>query len=194
MSRLLQPVLILALAVLLAACQVPGPGKSRAGEAGLTANAVTGGPIEVTPLDAAPGEGAAEAQPAGPDAAGADTAAPQGAAPMSTPAPAATAEPAAEAAAPEPAPKADLEEAPVAPKSERQRACERKRGIWSKVGKGDLRACVFNTRDGGKSCDRESDCEGVCLARSRSCAPLTPLFGCNEILQDNGARVTLCIE
>jgi hypothetical protein len=95
---------------------------------------------------------------------------------------------------PTPAPKADLETVPVTPKSEMELACEKKGGQWSKVGKGDLRACVFQTRDAGKSCKKESDCDGVCLARSRTCSPLKPLYGCNEILQDNGARVTLCID
>jgi hypothetical protein len=63
-----------------------------------------------------------------------------------------------------------------------------------RVGTGELRTCVFTTRDGGKQCNRESQCEGVCLARSGTCSPVKPLLGCNEILQDNGARVTLCIE
>ena len=55
-------------------------------------------------------------------------------------------------------------------------------------------ALLVRTRDGGKSCKRERDCEGLCLARSRTCAPIQPLFGCNDILQDNGVMVTLCID
>lgn len=189
MRRLFRLVLFVSVTGLLAACQTGGPGKGPAGAAGgVTPNAVTGDPIEVTPLDAPP-EAGAEA-PDETEAAGAERAAPQ----VTPPGPEAEAEPEAEVAPPDPAPKADLEEVPETPKSERQLACEKKKGVWSKIGKGDLRACVFMTKDSGKSCDKESDCEGVCLARSRTCSPAKPLFGCNEILQDNGARVTLCIE
>lgn len=63
-----------------------------------------------------------------------------------------------------------------------------------RIGKGSARACVYQTRDAGKQCDRESQCDGVCLARSGTCSPFKPLYGCNEILQDNGARVTLCLD
>jgi hypothetical protein len=34
----------------------------------------------------------------------------------------------------------------------------------------------------------------MCLARSGTCAPIMPLFGCNEVLDKQGRRVTLCIE
>jgi hypothetical protein len=185
-------VLSLLLAGLLSACQLSAPGAvTDAGDAGVTPDAVTGGAIEVTELDALPGDAANPAAvPAGTEPAGTATAAPQAAPP-------AGADAVAPAVAPdlaEPAPKADLAEVPEPPKSDAQRACERKRGAWSKIGKGELRACVYTTRDGGKSCDQESDCEGQCLARSGSCSPIRPLFGCNEVLQDNRARVTLCIE
>ncbi len=90
-------------------------------------------------------------------------------------------------AAAEPAP-------PTEPKSDAQIACERKGQIWSQVGKGALSACLQRTRDSGKRCTKESQCEGQCLARSGTCAPIKPLLGCNEVLQENGARVTLCID
>ena len=32
------------------------------------------------------------------------------------------------------------------------------------------------------------------LARSGTCAPITPMFGCNDILQDDGREVTLCLD
>ena len=54
--------------------------------------------------------------------------------------------------------------------------------------------CIRTTRDAGKSCDSKTDCEGECLARSRTCSPIKPLFGCNPVLMDTGAEVTLCIE
>lgn len=163
---------------LLAACQTGGPGKTAPD---LTPNAIAGDPIEVTPLDAPAGE--AIPTPKVPEPAGAEVAAPQEE----------PAEPVAEQAA-DPAPKPDLAEIPVTPKSEQQLACEKKKGRWARVGKGEKRACVFSTRDSGKRCDRESQCDSVCLARSGTCAPFKPMYGCNDILQDNGMRVTLCLE
>ena len=90
------------------------------------------------------------------------------------------------------------EHAPLAasapPKSASQTVCEKRKGAWVSAGTTGTMSCQTPQRDGGKQCNRDSDCEGQCLARSRSCAPVAPLFGCNEILQDNGQRVTLCIE
>ena len=74
------------------------------------------------------------------------------------------------------------------------RACLKKGGLWGKAGIGLGDSCVMRTRDSGKSCHRASQCDGVCLARSQTCAPYKPLFGCNAILQDNGLEVTLCID
>ncbi|HLQ20008.1 MAG TPA: hypothetical protein VK146_13605 [Tabrizicola sp.] len=171
-------------ASLLSACQGALGGKS---PAGVTPNAVLGDSIEVTTLDTPPPDGNTPGPvPAGPS--GAETAAPQEAAAT----PADPAEPSGEAGAPAPVP--DAAETPVTPKSEQQLACEKKKGRWLRVGKGSARACVFQTKDAGKRCERESQCEGVCLARSGTCSPLKPLYGCNEILQDNGARVTLCLD
>jgi hypothetical protein len=185
-------VLALCAATLLSACQTGGPKGLAGPKDGVTPNAVTGGAIEVTPLDAPPGEALAAPETAA-EPAGQDTAAPQ-----ADPAGAKPAEPQAEAtepdAAAEPAPKPDLAETPVTPKSEMQIACEKKGGKWAKIGKGDKRACVRMTKDSGKRCERESQCDSVCLARSGTCAPFKPMYGCNEILQDNGARVTLCLD
>lgn len=190
MRRLSLVAVLVCAASLLASCQGTLPGK---GPADVTPNAVAGDPIEVTPLDA-PAEGAAP-----PVAPGAKAAGPATAAPQDNPAPPAAAaaeEPAAEPAASpaEPAPQPDMAETPVTPKSEKQLACEKKKGRWAKVGSGDKRACVFQTKDAGKRCEKESQCDSVCLARSGTCAPFKPMYGCNEILQDNGMRVTLCLE
>lgn len=183
MSRLSLVALVFCAASLVLGCQQAGPGKPASGPP--AENVMTGGEIEVTALDAPAGEA-----PATPAAAGA---APVGEGKAATQtAPATEADPKADPASP--APKADLEATPVTPKSEMQLACEKKRGKWSGIGKGDARACVFQTKDAGKQCDRESQCDGVCLARSGTCSPYKPLFGCNEILQDNGARVTLCLD
>lgn len=172
---------------LLSACQ-PGGGKGpQSGrDTAVTPNAVAGDPIEVTALDA-PADAGAAATAAAVTPAGSETAALQ-----ATPTGAATEKAAAEGP-PEPAPKPDLAETPVTPKSDAQLACEKKGRIWGNVGNGGF-ACVSRTKDAGKRCERESQCDGVCLARSGTCSPFKPLYGCNEILQDNGARVTLCLE
>lgn len=181
MPRLSLVALVLCAAGLVAGCQLSGPGKVASGPP--AQNALTGGEIEVTPLDAPAAE-----TPTPPAVTGAEGQAK--AAPQAAPA----AEPSPKADSGTPAPKADLETVPVTPKSEMQLACEKKHGKWSGIGKGSARACVYQTRDAGKQCDRESQCDGVCLARSGTCSPFKPLYGCNEILQDNGARVTLCLD
>lgn len=84
--------------------------------------------------------------------------------------------------------------APVIVKSASQIACEKRGGILVSVGRSGAVTCQMPTRDGGKQCRRESDCDGVCLARSNSCAPVKPLLGCHEILQNDGLRVELCID
>jgi hypothetical protein len=172
---------------LMAGCQPSLSGKT---SEGVTPNAVTGDAIETTALDAVPGE---EAEGAGGAAAAPDAAAGnETASPQSAPQPLPEATPVADTA--EPAPTPDLTQTPVTPKSEQQLACEKKKGRWQKIGKGEARACVIQTRDSGKRCERESQCDSVCLARSGTCAPFKPMYGCNEILQDNGARVTLCLD
>lgn len=151
--------------VLLAACQLTGGGTDGPGAAGLATEEIL-----VTSLDAPP------------PAADAGAATPAGAAPDVPPA------------------EAEMSLAPVtpaepeAPKTAEQLLCETRGGIWSVAGNTGAYLCVHPTRDGGKACHKESDCEGQCLARSMSCAPFTPLFGCNEVLDKQGRRVTLCID
>jgi hypothetical protein len=176
--------LILGLAALVQGCQTGLPGLGGAAGEEVTPNAVAGDAIEVTALDDGlpPAQGSAAPPPEAAPAAGTQETEP-------------ATEDAEAVPEAEPAPQPDLaEEVPPTPKSEQQVACERRGGQWSRAGSGSLRICVFATRDGGKQCTRESQCEGVCLARSGTCSPVKPLLGCNEILQDNGARVTLCIE
>jgi hypothetical protein len=187
MRRLSLVAILVCATGLMSACQpTGGKGPQSGPDAGVTPNAVAGDPIEVTALDApaAPAAAAAATNPAG-----GDTAVPQAA-----PTDAAAEVEAAEAATAEPAPKPDLTETPVTPKSEQQLACEKKGSKWFKIGDGNKFGCVKATKDSGKRCEKESECDGVCLARSGTCSPFKPLYGCNEILQDNGARVTLCLD
>jgi hypothetical protein len=186
----------------LTACQLAGPGGKTVGGT----DPITGAEIEVTTLDA-PVEGLAAAEAADARAEpGADAPAPADDAAATTDA-AVTDIPAAdEAVADEPAaedptatdpaaadtpPEVVIDPAQQTPEA---LACTRKGGRWTKIGEGETRACVKITRDGGKHCGADRDCQGVCLARSQTCAPATPLFGCNEVLQDDGRRMNLCLE
>ena len=186
--------LALALPVL-AACQLSPIGGSRdvaAAPNPITANPIMGNPImggeiAVTTLDGP----AASAAP--------DAPAPAPAAPSARPQPNPAATPSAEAEplAADPAPATVPAPAPVVPqasKSASQIACEEDGGRWARAGESIAMTCIRTTRDAGKSCDSKTDCEGECLARSRTCSPIKPLFGCNPVLMDTGAEVTLCIE
>lgn len=72
--------------------------------------------------------------------------------------------------------------------------CKSTGGVWGRVGDTVAFSCFRQTRDAGKSCRRQTDCETECLARSRTCAPITPMIGCNPVLQSDGREVTLCID
>ncbi|MGB8812533.1 MAG: hypothetical protein WCC57_05055 [Paracoccaceae bacterium] len=188
--------LLMILALLsLAACQLALPGKPAGPKAAAATGAITGDAITVTALD---GGTSAAANPAAPAATGPKPK-PRPSQPANQPAsqtpakpplpgqPAKTADP----------PQTDVPAPVIAPpvvKSATQLACERKGGRYASVGDSSTKTCVRPTRDGGKQCRKESDCEGACLARSHSCAPFSPLIGCNEILQDDGFVVTLCID
>lgn len=84
--------------------------------------------------------------------------------------------------------------APAAALSPEQQTCLAKGGRWELAGNTGANLCVVPTKDAGKSCSKESDCSSQCLARSRSCAPFWPIYGCSDVIQDNGAVVKLCIE
>lgn len=84
---------------------------------------------------------------------------------------------------------------PVAPFfAAEQAACLARGGMYQRVGQSDVRACIFATQDAGRSCTSSAACEGMCLARSGTCAPVTPLYGCHEIVQNNGLRTTQCLQ
>jgi hypothetical protein len=59
--------------------------------------------------------------------------------------------------------------------------------------------CARATTDAGRTCRRESDCEGFCMAGSPSartgqCSTHTVFQACLPILDDSGERIELCIE
>jgi len=72
-------------------------------------------------------------------------------------------------------------------------ACADRGGRWGQGGGGGRFVCYTDTRDAGRSCTSSNDCEGLCLARSASCAPVTPLFGCNDVLT-GGGQATICVD
>jgi len=84
---------------------------------------------------------------------------------------------------------------PVATPGDLQRiACERRGGrLTAGPGTGSL-ICAITPRDAGQTCARATDCEGECLARSRTCAPVVPLRGCNDVLDSSGRSTRLCLE
>ena len=102
--------------------------------------------------------------------------------------------PAAVAAAVEAAAAAAAPPPPAPLKSPEERACEKTGGRFAPSGTSGALSCVRQTRDGGKRCSRARDCEGLCLARSMTCSPITPVFGCQDILQQDGLRVTECVD
>lgn len=154
-------------ALLLVACQMGAPGG-----APMATDEIT-----VTPLDATDGSAAAT-----------DTIHPKPR-PDTVVESATPAEPAVEPATSEPA-----TSEPEAPRSPEQVLCEKRGGQWAVAGITGAYVCVSPTRDGGKVCRKKTDCEGLCLARSGTCAPFTPLYGCNDVLEKDGRQVTLCID
>lgn len=170
---------------MLAACQIALPGRDTAPAA---ANPITGDAVEVTSLDAPAASKPAASKPAATKPVATKPAPPDAAPAAAEPAPAdlsaadpGTAEP------PQAAP------APVVVKSVAQLACEKKKGVWTTAGSGSAFFCQSVTRDGGKSCRASTDCQGYCLARSLTCAPVTPMFGCQDILNEAGRMLTQCV-
>lgn len=68
-------------------------------------------------------------------------------------------------------------------------------GRWAKGGADGGFLCLRVPKDGGKTCEKSTDCStNICLARSRTCAPVAPLFGCNDIIGRDGRVATMCLE
>jgi len=76
-----------------------------------------------------------------------------------------------------------------------QRAlCERSGGSWGAGGKPGTEVCYRQNADANKQCTAATDCDGVCFARSRTCSPIAPLFGCHDILTSLGSKAEVCLE
>lgn len=66
-----------------------------------------------------------------------------------------------------------------------------------KVDRGGLfnrEICFRPEPDAGKSCRKEDDCNGFCMADSGTCSVISPQFGCFDILNEDGARIGLCLD
>ena len=72
--------------------------------------------------------------------------------------------------------------------------CERRGGSFAPGGVSGGLTCFTTPPDAGRQCQTSDDCTGACLARSGTCAPITPLFGCHEILDAAGVRSRICID
>ncbi|MFN4130262.1 MAG: hypothetical protein ACK4GC_10685 [Paracoccaceae bacterium] len=185
--RLILPLVMMPVLLGLAGCQaLPG---ARGGVEPATAQAspITGGEIAVTALDAPPSP--APAQGAAPlsDVAEAEPPALSPAlSPVPDTMPDATPQPDAAGVAAEPV-------APVVVKTAAHLACEKRGGRWSVAGGGTAAFCQTPTKDAGKSCKASTDCTGYCLVKSGTCAPVTPMLGCHDILNEQGRMLTQCI-
>lgn len=73
-------------------------------------------------------------------------------------------------------------------------ACERDGGRWALAIGQSTFVCYHNLSDANKTCSTANDCEGLCLARSRSCSPVKPFYGCHEVLSSTGVQQTLCVQ
>jgi hypothetical protein len=185
----------IALMVVLSGC-IAGGGGAGGGQAGQAPDVR---PLDMTAITAQP-LGAVPSGPAAPQTGrviGAPT--PQALAPQATTAPAASTAPAQSAADIGAAAAAVLgtggaAPAVSAPISPEQAACTQSGGRWGNAGDTGAQTCFRPAADAGKACSVQSDCSTQCLARSRSCAPFWPIFGCTEVVQNNGAVVRLCLE
>jgi hypothetical protein len=100
--------------------------------------------------------------------------------------------------------------APAAP-TERA-ACDAAGGTWGKFGMLPAERCNLPTRDGGRACRRQADCEGACIAdvtdaerdalgrggppieREGKCAEWRLVFGCLPLVEDGRVETVVCID
>ncbi len=67
-------------------------------------------------------------------------------------------------------------------------------GAGSSVQTANGLACVKATKDAGKTCRSSNQCEALCLAETRSCAPSVPYYGCHETLENGRGGQTVCVD
>lgn len=77
---------------------------------------------------------------------------------------------------------------------EQRITCERRGGRWAPAASQTSFVCYLTLPDANKTCSTGRDCQGLCLARSHSCTPVKPFYGCHEVLSNSGLPQTVCIE
>ena len=77
---------------------------------------------------------------------------------------------------------------------EQREKCERRGGRWGPAANKTSFACYLTLPDANKTCETGRDCQGLCLARSRTCSPITPFYGCHEVISRAGLPQTVCLE
>jgi len=87
---------------------------------------------------------------------------------------------------------ADMLAAPEERLAAARAACVAAGGTWGRDRRG-AELCFRTPPDANAPCATSADCAGVCLARSRTCAPVVPLLGCNEVITSTGLRTELCV-
>ncbi|CAN0600492.1 unnamed protein product [Ectocarpus sp. 12 AP-2014] len=76
--------------------------------------------------------------------------------------------------------------------AEKQESCLKDGGRWGPATGNNTFTCFITPSDANTACSKESDCQGLCLARSRTCAPVIPFFGCHQVLSSSGTLQTRC--
>ncbi|MBK8439386.1 MAG: hypothetical protein IPL38_07720 [Rhodobacter sp.] len=54
--------------------------------------------------------------------------------------------------------------------------------------------CFTPMKDAGQSCTKAGDCEGQCLADTKTCSKVSPIFGCYDYLDETGQVVGICVD
>ncbi len=78
--------------------------------------------------------------------------------------------------------------------AERRAECEASGGRWGPAANKTIFVCFRNLPDANKPCRAEGDCQGFCLARSRTCTPIEPFYGCHQVLSSGGLPQTVGVE
>jgi hypothetical protein len=54
--------------------------------------------------------------------------------------------------------------------------------------------CAKVTKDAGKACTSNDQCETNCLAETKTCAPTSPYFGCFATLENGVETPMMCVD
>ncbi|MFZ1469141.1 MAG: hypothetical protein WAT09_09195 [Paracoccaceae bacterium] len=54
--------------------------------------------------------------------------------------------------------------------------------------------CFTPQKDAGKACTKAGDCTGLCLAETKTCSKVSPIFGCYEFLDETGQKADICVD